>query len=144
LGFQLDEGQIIENNYYVKSVEPGSPSALAGLRPGDKITKINGKSTSGMNYDEFCNEIEIAQQKHQRHSTIHLMVMRKSIKTGGTTKKPQQAQQQQQPTSTVLPIYKVQSPIRADKTPSPNVFNIVRVESPLTAGKMVEQQQQHK
>ncbi len=135
LGFELDEQQVVENNnYYVLSVEPASPSAAAGLRPGDKITKLNGKSTSGMNYEEFCNEIEIAQKKHQRHSTIHLMVMRKSIKTGGSAAhKP--AAHQQQPSSTVLPIYRVESPIRLNKTPSPSVFNVVRVESPLTTGK---------
>ena len=84
LGFQLDENELIRNNcYYVKYVEGGSASSMAGLKDGDKITKINGKSTSGMSYDEFCNEILIAQQQQQqnKHNMIHLMVMRKSNKS---------------------------------------------------------------
>jgi hypothetical protein len=57
---------------------------MAGLKDGDKITKINGKPTTGMSYDEFCNEIIISQQQQQlnKHNMIHLMVMRKSNKTG--------------------------------------------------------------
>jgi hypothetical protein len=84
LGFQLDENELTRNNsYYVKYVEGGSASSMAGLKDGDKITKINGKSTSGMSYDEFCNEILIAQQQQQqnKHNMIHLMVMRKSNKS---------------------------------------------------------------
>ncbi|RNA16982.1 Na(+) H(+) exchange regulatory cofactor NHE-RF1 [Brachionus plicatilis] len=82
LGFQLDENEIrTKGVYYVKSVEANSPSAMAGLKQGDKITKINGKSTSGMSYDQFCDEIVIAQQQQLKNNMIHLMVMRKSAKS---------------------------------------------------------------
>lgn len=53
---------------------------MAGLKEGDKITKINGKSTVGMNYEQFCYEIVIAQQQQQKNNMIHLMVMRRSAK----------------------------------------------------------------
>ena len=84
LGFQLDENELVRSNsYYVKYVESGSASSMAGLKDGDKITKINGKSTNGMSYDEFCNEIIISQQQQQQNkqNMIHLMVMRKSNKS---------------------------------------------------------------
>jgi C-terminal processing protease CtpA/Prc len=82
LGFELDELKLEQNGIYVvKNVDNGSPSATAGLKEGDKITKINGKSTKDMSYDEFCDEIEVAQQMHKKHNMIHLMVMRKSQKT---------------------------------------------------------------
>ena len=86
LGFQLDESEVItKGQYYVKYVEGSSASALAGLKEGDKITKINGKSTNGMTYDQFCQEIAIAQQQQQRNNMIHLMVMRRSSKAHGTS-----------------------------------------------------------
>jgi hypothetical protein len=82
LGFELDEYEIIEKGvYYVKYVDPSSASALAGLKQNDKITKINGKSTNGMSYDQFCQEIAIAQEQQQRNNMIHLMVLRRSAKT---------------------------------------------------------------
>jgi hypothetical protein len=82
LGFQLDENEVLAKGYYfVKYVDPNSASAQAGLKEGDKITKINGKSTGGMSYDEFCNEIAIAQQQQLKNNMIHLMVMRRSAKT---------------------------------------------------------------
>lgn len=82
LGFQLDENEIRHKGvYFVKSVEPNSPSAMAGLKQGDKITKINGKSTNGMSYEQFCDEIVIAQQQQLKNNMIHLMVMRKSAKS---------------------------------------------------------------
>ncbi|CAF0708112.1 unnamed protein product, partial [Brachionus calyciflorus] len=82
LGFQLDETEVrTKGVYFVKSVEPNSPSAMAGLKEGDKITKINGKSTIGMDYEQFCEEILIAQQQQMKNNMIHLMVMRKSAKS---------------------------------------------------------------
>lgn len=85
LGFRLDEHALATKNaYVVKWVEPGTPSAMAGLKEGDKITKINGRSTQSMPYDEFCREIMIAQQQQMRNNMIHLMVMRKSAKSTGT------------------------------------------------------------
>lgn len=81
LGFQLNESDIVEKGtYFVKYVEPGSASAMAGLKDGDKITKINGKSTAGMGYEQFCYEIVVAQQQQQKNNMIHLMVMRRSTK----------------------------------------------------------------
>lgn len=81
LGFELDEKRINEScNFIVKRVEAGSPSAVAGLKEGDKITKINGKSTTGMSFEDFLNEVAIAQQIHERHNMIHLMVMRRTQK----------------------------------------------------------------
>lgn len=86
LGFKLDENEILQKGVYiVKYVEPNTPSAMAGLKEGDKITKINGKLTNGMPYDQFCNEIVIAQQQQMRNNMIHLMVMRKSAKSTGTS-----------------------------------------------------------
>lgn len=86
LGFQLDEGDLLQKGfYYVKYVEPNSASALAGLKEGDKITKINGKSTQGMSYEEFLHEITIAQQQQLRNNMIHLMVMRRSAKAHGSS-----------------------------------------------------------
>lgn len=35
-----------------------------------------------MGYDEFCNEIAIAQQQQLKNNMIHLMVMRRSAKHG--------------------------------------------------------------
>ncbi len=63
---------------------------MAGLKDGDKITKINGKSTIGMSYEQFCYEIVIAQQQQQKNNMIHLMVMRRSSKVnvGGATVLP--------------------------------------------------------
>ncbi len=85
MGFQLDENEVISKGYYfVKYVDPNSASAQAGLKEGDKITKINGKSTGGMSYDEFCNEIAIAQQQQLKNNMIHLMVMRRSAKSAST------------------------------------------------------------
>jgi hypothetical protein len=81
----LDEQALANKNVFiVKYVEPGTPSAMAGLKEGDKITKINGRSTQSMPYDEFCREIVIAQQQQMRNNMIHLMVMRKSAKATGT------------------------------------------------------------
>lgn len=86
LGFQLDESEVKNKGvYYVKYVEANSPSAMAGLKDGDKITRINGKSTLGMSYDQFCDEIIIAQQQQLKNNMIHLMVMRKSAKSTGTS-----------------------------------------------------------
>jgi len=86
LGFQLDENEVItKGQYYVKLVEIDSASAMAGLKQGDKITKINGKSTLNMTYDQFCAEIVYAQQQQQKNNMIHLMVMRRSSKTHGTS-----------------------------------------------------------
>jgi membrane-associated protease RseP (regulator of RpoE activity) len=86
LGFKLDETEILQKGVYiVKYVESSTPSALAGLKEGDKITKINGKLTQGMPYEQFCNEIVIAQQQQLRNNMIHLMVMRKSAKSTGTS-----------------------------------------------------------
>lgn len=86
LGFQLDENEVIQKGlYYVKYVDPNSASCLAGLKEGDKITKINGKSTQGMSYEEFCNEIVIAQQQQLKNNMIHLMVMRRSSKAHATS-----------------------------------------------------------
>lgn len=86
LGFELDENEVIQRGlYYVKSVDTNSASALAGLKPGDKITKINGKTTVGMSYDDFCTEIQIAHQQQQRNNMIHLMVMRRSSKATGSS-----------------------------------------------------------
>lgn len=53
---------------------------MAGLKEGDKITKINGKTTLGMSYEQFCYEIVVAQQQQQKNNMIHLMVMRRSTK----------------------------------------------------------------
>jgi hypothetical protein len=86
LGFQLNENELRQKGIYVvKYVESNSPSALAGLKEGDKITKINGKLTAGMSYELFCHEIEIAQKQQQRNNMIHLMVMRKTAKTNGSS-----------------------------------------------------------
>jgi hypothetical protein len=86
LGFELDENEVLQRGlYYVKSVDTNSASALAGLKPGDKITKINGKTTVGMGYEEFCHEIAIAHQQQQRNNMIHLMVMRRSSKHTGSS-----------------------------------------------------------
>lgn len=38
-----------------------------------------------MGYDEFCNEIAIAQQQQLKNNMIHLMVMRRSAKTSSTS-----------------------------------------------------------
>ena len=82
LGFLLDEKAIITNGLYVvKYVDPNSASSLAGLKTGDRITKINGKLTNDMSYEQFCEEIIIAQQQQQHNNMIHLMVMRKSAKS---------------------------------------------------------------
>ena len=92
LGFQLNENEIVDKGaYFVKYVDPNSASALAGLKEGDKITKINGKSTAGMSYEQFCYEIVVAQQQQQKNNMIHLMVMRRSAKVNAST-------------ATVLPI----------------------------------------
>lgn len=81
LGFTLDEAEVAQKAcYLVQCVESGSASAQAGLRPGDKITRINGKSTVGMSLVEFCHEIQMAQQQQLKNNMIHLMVMRKSVK----------------------------------------------------------------
>ena len=86
LGFELDEHELAQRGaYYVKSVDAASASAAAGLKQGDKITKINGKPTLGMSHDEFCHEIAIAHQYQQRNNMIHLMVMRRSAKSTGSS-----------------------------------------------------------
>ena len=85
LGFQLNENEIVDKGaYFVKYVDPNSASALAGLKEGDKITKINGKTTAGMSYEQFCYEIVVAQQQQQKNNMIHLMVMRRSAKVNST------------------------------------------------------------
>jgi C-terminal processing protease CtpA/Prc len=92
LGFELDEKKINEaSNFFVRRVEAGSPSAVAGLKEGDKITKINGKSTSGMSFEDFLGEVAIAQQIHERHNMIHLMVMRRTQKDKSSTSQPASA-----------------------------------------------------
>ena len=82
LGFTLDETEVMQKGIFmVQSVEAGSASAQAGLRQGDKITRINGKPTTGMGFAEFSHEIAVAQQQQLKNNMIHLMVMRKSAKT---------------------------------------------------------------
>jgi hypothetical protein len=130
LGFQLDENEMLNKGVYVvRYVEPGSPSSMAGLKEGDRVTKINGKLTQGMDYEEFCREIEIAQQKQLQNNMIHLMVLRKSSKSTGTssysavTTSQTSVNNNNNINGTVLPINNAYSNIIKSSTTSSNQNN---------------------
>lgn len=78
---------IMENNGSVYISEPyeGSPAAKAGLRPGDKILKINGQSVEGLRNDKVS-----ALLKGQANTTLTVTVERPysedSIKTFNITR----------------------------------------------------------
>jgi hypothetical protein len=46
------------NQFFVRHVIPNSPAWKAGLRPGDKITKINGWSTSFFDLDRIVRKFQ--------------------------------------------------------------------------------------
>jgi carboxyl-terminal processing protease len=50
---------------------PGSPAFRAGLRPGDVIAKVNGKSTEGMNTEQVAEKL-----KGPKGTQVHITVAR--------------------------------------------------------------------
>lgn len=58
---------------YVVISEPyeGSPAQKAGLKAGDRIIELNGKSTKGKSYDDVSSIL-----KGQAGSTVHLLIRR--------------------------------------------------------------------
>lgn len=64
-----------QGNYVIIS-EPyeGSPAQKSGLKAGDKIIEINGKSTFGKNYDEVSSFL-----KGQSGSTVRLRIFRQGV-----------------------------------------------------------------
>ena len=50
---------------------PGSPAFRAGLRPGDVIAKVNGKSTEGLNTEQVAEKL-----KGPKGTQVHITVVR--------------------------------------------------------------------
>jgi diguanylate cyclase (GGDEF)-like protein len=67
LGFLPDEG---ERGVVVGSVEPGLPADRAGLRPGDRILAVAGRSVAGL------DEYESVAERFQRGRPVRLRIER--------------------------------------------------------------------
>ena len=79
----------IRNNWLtIMSPMDDTPGASAGLRPGDQIIKINGKSTKGMGINDAVGqlrgkigtEVDIAIYRPKNEETIDLTLKRERIK----------------------------------------------------------------
>jgi carboxyl-terminal processing protease len=71
IGAHLDAKS--ENVIIVDTIE-GSPARKAGLKPGDQIVKVDGRSTSGMRVDEAVKLI-----RGERGTSVRLTVVRKDV-----------------------------------------------------------------
>lgn len=71
LGFNLDRDQ---NGVHVSFVWEGSAAAKAGLKAGDIIIAIDGKNTTSIMKDDWCN----LQHDMQRASNVSLMAIDKN------------------------------------------------------------------
>ena len=60
-----------DKRVYISEPYEGSPAARAGLRPGDRIDKINGKSTKGWTQDKVSENL-----KGQANTTLTVTVTR--------------------------------------------------------------------
>ncbi len=72
IGIQFD---IVDDYPTVISVIPGSPSARAGLKAGDKIVKINGKSAYKLTRDEVPKKL-----KGPKGSSVKVTIRRPGLK----------------------------------------------------------------
>ena len=55
---------------------PGSPAFRAGLRPGDVIAKVNGKSTEGMNTQQVAEKL-----KGPKGTQVHITVSARRLRS---------------------------------------------------------------
>ncbi|WP_333574837.1 PDZ domain-containing protein [Sphingobacterium sp.] len=57
---------VLRNMYKVATVRDGSPAAIAGLLPGDKVVKINGRSASSFSLESIHNLFKSEEGKDMR------------------------------------------------------------------------------
>ncbi len=57
---------VLRNMYKVATVRDGSPAAIAGLLPGDKVVKINGRSASSFSLESIHNLFKSEEGKNMR------------------------------------------------------------------------------
>jgi hypothetical protein len=57
---------VLRNMYKIATVRDGSPAAIAGLLPGDKVVKINGRSASSFSLESIHNLFKSEEGKDMR------------------------------------------------------------------------------
>jgi carboxyl-terminal processing protease len=72
IGTQL---KTVDDHPVVDSVMSGSPAEKYGIKPGDRILKIDGKSVDGLNLQQVANRLHGA-----AGSRVHLFVLRGDAK----------------------------------------------------------------
>jgi carboxyl-terminal processing protease len=78
---------------YISDPYKGFPADLAGLKPGDRITKINGESTSGRNVEDVSSMlkgqagtvIEMEVERKGETNPIAVKIIRKEIEINNVT-----------------------------------------------------------
>ncbi|XP_015251841.1 PREDICTED: Na(+)/H(+) exchange regulatory cofactor NHE-RF2 isoform X2 [Cyprinodon variegatus] len=55
-GFHL-HGEKKKGGQFIRTVEPGSPADLAGLRPGDRLVEVNGENVEKESHRQVVNRI---------------------------------------------------------------------------------------
>ncbi|XP_023189098.1 Na(+)/H(+) exchange regulatory cofactor NHE-RF2 isoform X2 [Xiphophorus maculatus] len=55
-GFHL-HGEKKKGGQFIRTVEPGSPADLAGLRPGDRLVEVNGENVEKESHHQVVNRI---------------------------------------------------------------------------------------
>ena len=84
---------IRDGQYYVREVFPGSPAAVAGLQPLDRIVAVNGRSTTGQSADEVSGAIRgqpgtpvvISVERPTASAPLEFSVVRRPIRMPGLT-----------------------------------------------------------
>ncbi len=57
---------VLRNMYKIATVRDGSPAAIAGLMPGDKVIRINGRPASSFSLESIHNLFKSEEGKEMR------------------------------------------------------------------------------
>ncbi len=74
VGIYIELDRDLDNQLTVVEPIEGTPAYEAGLKPGDWIIKIDGKSTKGVNIDDAVNQI-----RGPENSNVVLTIQRKDV-----------------------------------------------------------------